>query len=217
MGTPVKIRAREDQCVGAGPCSNPRPLTAEEMLKYYTKEEIERMSKKLDAPAKEKLIETLQEKQGKTNALYHAVKVFEVSAPVVSRWIKEYGIEFDFEGKVIAEDKSPEPEVKEELLQEEPKQENPVVNEFIGEQLQKMKNLVDESIEGPDNTITITGKETKEIPKRLGYAEHDIGNATLQIDFRKELVKIITPDNDEMTFEEAIAASELILDILGHE
>jgi hypothetical protein len=206
MGTPVKIRAREDQCVGAGPCSESRPLTAEEMLKYYTKEEIERMSKKLDAPAKEKLIEILAEKKGKTKAIYHASKVLGVSTPVIYGWIKEYGIEFDAEGKVIVEDKTHEPEVKVD-----------VPSKSLGNREIILSDIVYPFVEADRSTITITGKETKEIPKRLGYAEHDIGNATLQIDFRKELVKIITPDNDEMTFEEAIAASELILDILGHE
>jgi hypothetical protein len=217
MGTPVKIREREDQCVGAGPCSESRPMTKEEMLKYYTKEEIERMSKKLEAPAKEKLLRILAELLGKTKAIYHASKVFGVSTPVIYGWIKEYAIEFDADGKVIVEEKTPEQEVKEELLREEPKLENPVVNEFIGEQLQKMKNLVNESIKGPNNTITITGQETKEISKRLGYAEHDIGNATIIYDFRADLVKVVTPNDNEMTPEVARAVAEDILDILGHE
>jgi hypothetical protein len=203
MGTPVKIRAREDQCVGAGPCSDPRPMTDEEMLKYYTKEEIEEMSKKLEAPAKEKLIEILAEKQGKTNALYHAVKVFAVSAPVISRWIKEYGIEFDADGKVIAEDKAQEPEVKED-----------VPSESLGNQKIILSDIVYPFAEADKPTITITGEETTKKHYKVGYAEYDIGNATLQVDFRQELVKIISPSDNEMTFEEAEAMVDLLNEIL---
>jgi hypothetical protein len=213
MGTPVKIRAREEQCVGAGPCGDPRPLTKEEMLKYYTKEEIEGMSKKIGPPEREKLLIILSELLGKTKAIYHAAKVFNVSAPVIYGWIKDYGIQFDADGRVIR-DNAKVVESEEKPIQmpssesEEEKEEFHVVGSDI-----KIDIVADDEAD----TIHITGQETKEIPKRLGYAEHDIGNATLQIDFRKELVKIITPDNDEMTFEEAIAAAELILDILGHE
>jgi hypothetical protein len=112
MGTPVKIRVREEQCRGAGPCTDPRPLTEAELLKYYTKEDIERMkagNEKIQPPEKEKLIEVLAEVQGKTKAVRHAAKRFYVSTATVCKWVKEYGIEFDVEGKVI-ENKAPEHE-----------------------------------------------------------------------------------------------------------
>jgi hypothetical protein len=203
MGTPVKIRAREDQCVGAGPCSESRPMTEEEMLKYYTKEEIERMSKKLDAPAKEKLIEILAEKQGKTNSTVHAAETFKVSAPTVYGWIKEYGIEFDGEGKVIVENKALEPEVKED-----------VPSESLGNQKIILSDIVYPFAEADKPTITITGEETTKKHYKVGYAEYDIGNATLQVDFRQELVKIISPSDNEMTFEEAEAMVDLLNEIL---
>ena len=66
--------------------------------------------------------------------------------------------------------------------------------------------------------ITITGQEVEQkVPKRLGYAEHDVGDATVIFDFRKELIKVVTPENGEMTFETAIAVAEEILDVLGNE
>jgi hypothetical protein len=229
MGTPVKIRAREEKCVGAGPCGDSRPMTKEEMLKYYTKEEIERMSTKITPPEKEKLIEVLAKVEGKTKAIYHASKVFQVSSPVIYSWLKEYGIQFDYDGRVIRTEKEfakldEEMQNIAKVMNDEPADNMPPVwkREPIipkGDLVIGGDSFTHDEITMKDNpdTIHITGQETTEIHKRLGYAEHDIGNATLQIDFRKELVKIITPDNDEMTFEEAIAAAELILDILGHE
>lgn len=220
MGTPVKIRAREEQCVGAGEPTS-RPMTEEEMKKYYTEEEIEEMANKITPPAKEKLIEVLAEKKGKTNAVYHACKTFKVSAPTVLAWIKDYGIKFDDAGMVIRELVEEIP-VPEEVTQEV----NDDILDGITSYEEGLRKVIEEgqysseqpsNIGKPNDTITITGQETKEIPKRLGYAEHDVGNAILQIDFRQEFIKIETPSNGEMSFEEAIAAAELILDILDHE
>jgi DNA repair exonuclease SbcCD ATPase subunit len=221
MGTPVLIRAREEQCIGDGPCSEPRPMTEEEMLKYYTKEEIEEMSKKISPPAKEKLIEVLAEVQGKTKSVYHAAKVLKVSHMPIVNWIKDYGIEFDAEGKVIVEEfKELDKQMQDlaKVAMEIPQIEatSNIITKQGEELLQEAAELLADLASKPD-TITITGQETKEIRKKLGYAEHDIGNATIIYDFRADLVKIVTPNNNEMTPEVARAVAEDILDILGHE
>jgi hypothetical protein len=216
MGTPVKIRDREERCVGAGPCGDPRPLTKEEMLKYYTKEEIERMSKKISPPEREKLLIILSELLGRTKAIYHAAKVFNVSAPVIYGWIKEYGIEFDDNGKVIHE-----PEEFKELdkqMQEVakvvgdstvPAPEIKVVLDEGGihhELVEKTKaDIVD------DSTITITGQETKEIPVKIGYVEYDIGKSTVIVDYRAELVAI---NGMEFSKDEADSIADLLVNIL---
>jgi hypothetical protein len=216
MDGPVLILAREKACRGAGECTS-RPLTKEEILKYYTKEEIERMRIKLEPPAREDLIKILAERKGKTNALYHAGKVFSASSTTIAKWMKQYGIEFDAEGRVITEAKAQEPEVKEEETSSgtgtDTGIDNQVANNFIEGQLQKMKSIVDESIKGQD-TITITGQESTKLRSKLGYAEHDIGNATVIYDFRADLVKIVTPENGEMSLDVARAVAEDILDIL---
>lgn len=263
----VLIKEREKQCTGASECIS-RPMTEAEMLKYgcvkptkekpvfhipvtKSKGEVEKMSAKITPPEKEKLIEVLAEAQGKTKALYHAVKVFGVSAPVISRWIKEYDIEFDADGKVIIEHKTPDPEELKELdkqmeevakivgdgvtdrnvitkqgeklIQEateqisERKEDGLAHAEVKYELKYKPIDIFPKPLEEGESTgtITITGQETREIPHKLGYAEYDIKDALVQIDFRQELVSI--SEGKEMTFEEAIAAAELILDILGHE
>jgi transposase-like protein len=239
MGTPVKIRAREDRCVGAGSCSNPRPMTEAEMLKYYTKEEIKRMSKKIDPPEREKLLETLAEIQGKTKAIHHAAKIFNVSYPVVCGWIKEYGIGFDVKGTVVRE-----PEEFKELDKQMQKLSEveipiPVIDDAGAIHLEMKEEASEDNTEKIvldeggwhsvpstiradseiklEDTITITGQETKEITRKLGYAEHDVGNATIIYDFRADLVKVVTPNDNEMTPEVARAVAEDILDILGHE
>jgi hypothetical protein len=223
MGTPVKIRAREDQCMGAGPCSDPRPMTEEEMLKYYTKEEIDRMGSKIKPPAKEKLIEVLAERTGKTKALYHAVKVFAVSAPVVSKWIKEYGIEFDADGKVICEYE----EFKE--LDKQMQEITKVVGDGTinvteaiqtGDVVISKGELTNEDEEigikakgeiKPEGTINITGQETKEIPVKIGYVEYEVGKSTVIVDYRSELVAI---NGMELLQDEADAIADLLINIL---
>jgi hypothetical protein len=207
MGTPVKIRAREDQCMGAGPCSDPRPMTEEEMLKYYTKEEIDRMGSKIKPPAKEKLIEVLAECEGKTKALYHAVKVFAVSAPVVSKWIKEYGIEFDSEGRAIKESKDVVgdlPPAEEQNESTEPQEQNS--NESVG----CFESVVIEEQERTKAMTEAAEKEAESIKDlcNLGYAEYDIGNSLIQIDYRKKLVSI--NEGKEMSFNDATKVSDLL-------
>jgi hypothetical protein len=239
MGGPILIKAREEQCIGAGPCSDPRPMTYEEMLKYYTESEVEEMSKKIAPLEKGQLIEILAEVTGKTKAVHHAADICHVSATVVYGWMKDYGIEFDTEGKVIIEGKAPESE------------EYPEPKEYaeLDKQMQKVAKVVgdsaDDSIhleakyefkyepadifpkplesEVSTDIITIAGQETTKKHFRVGYAEYDIGNTIVQIDFRQELVKIgksndeSLPIEEPISFEEAIAAAELILDILGDE
>jgi hypothetical protein len=226
MGGPILIRAREEQCRGAGPCSEPCPVTEEEMLKYYTNKEIEEMGKKKEAPGKEKLIEALSELTGKTRAIIHTARKFGVSGPAIYNWMKEYDIKFGDDGKVIIESK---PEAKEEIQQavgDGIKDDTAAIQagapiipnveltsedafEYTGKDF-----ATDEiKVEGPK--IIIAGQETKKISSRLAYEEHDIGDTLVQIDHRQELVSI--GNGKDMTFEEAIAAAELILDILDHE
>jgi hypothetical protein len=207
MGTPVKIRAREDQCMGAGPCSDPRPMTEEEMLKYYTKEEIERMSVKIIPPEREKLIEVLAECEGKTKALYHAVKVFAVSAPVVSKWIKEYGIEFDSEGRAIKENKDVVgdlPPAEEQNESTEPQESNN--NDSVG----CFESVVIADQEKAKAMVEAAEKEAESNKdfNNLGYAEYDIGNSLIQIDYRKKLVSI--NEGKEMSFNDATKVSDLL-------
>jgi hypothetical protein len=224
MGTPVGIRSREEQCVGAGKCSEPRPLTEEEMKKYYTESEVKEMSKKIEPVEKEKLVGILGEVSGKTKAVSHAAKVFDVSAPVIYTWIKEYGIEFDDCGKVIRE--------SDKVVGQKEAAEFEESIQGISEVMQGYKPpiidgktivitdptvLLEKEVIDNHGSITIVGQETKEITKRLGYAEHDVGNATVIYDFRADLVKIVTPNNNEMTPEVARAVAEDLLDILGHE
>jgi len=276
MSGPIRILAREKQCVGAGDCVS-RPMTEEEMRKYYTKEEIEEMAKKIEPPAKEKLLETLTGIRGKTKAVYAAAKAYKVSASVVFGWIKDYDIKFDVAGYVVREPeevmlvhestpltveiggkmithdgekliqtateqldkemerlsevKIPKPTIDDEgtitfqeadevvisgiqSIEEPSEQEKEI--QSIEKAINKTVNLINKILQD-SGTITITGQETKEITKRLGYAEHDIGNATVIYDFRADLVKITTPDDNEMTPEVARAVAEDILDILGHE
>jgi hypothetical protein len=224
MGGPILIKAREEQCIGAGPCSDPRPMTYEEMLKYYTESEVEEMSKKIAPLEKGQLIEILAEVTGKTKAVHHAADICHVSATVVYGWIKDYGIEFDDSGMVVREPgEVPEPE---EEMEEVLKAVGDGSSEYE-KNLQVAANLVVQIAstdseqskiqEGHADTITITGKETTEITRKLGYAEHDIGNAIIIYDFRADLVKIVTPSNNEMTPEVARAVAEDILDIFGHE
>jgi hypothetical protein len=222
MGTPVLIRAREEQCIGAGECSLPRPMTEEELRKYYTEEEIEDMGKKITPPAKEKLIEVLGEKKGKTNAVYHAGKTFKASAPLIYGWIKDYDIKFDDAGMVIREPEEVMPEQEEATTQTEPEsnkpeeeiqaneESEPEFTKYLDSQLQKLKKVVDESFTGPADTITITGQETTKKYYKVGYAEYDIGKAFIQIDFRKEIVNF----SEGMSFEEVEAAIELLSEIL---
>jgi hypothetical protein len=216
MGTPVKIRAREEQCVGAGPCSNPRPMTEEEMLKYYTKEEIEKMSAKIIPPEREKLIEVLAEVEGKTKAMLHASDTFSASPATVYGWIKGYGIEFDDNGKVIGEaeefkelDKQmqevakvvgdstvPAPEIKVVL------DEGGIHHELVEKTKADIVN---------DSTITIKGQETKEIPVKIGYVEYEVGKSTVIVDYRAELVAI---NGMEFSKDEADSIADLLVNIL---
>lgn len=228
MGGPILIKAREEQCRGAGPCSEPRELTEIEVLKYYTKEEIEKLSKKKEAPEKEKLIEALSEQTGKTKSIIHAARKFHVSGPIIYNWMKEYGIQFGDDGKVVVESK---PEAKEETQQaagDGITDDTAAINagaliiskgELIIEdvELDITRTVTADEISAEGDTITITGQETKKLMHKVGYAEYDIGNTVVQIDFRRELVNIGKNSEEPISFEEAIAAAELILDILDHE
>jgi hypothetical protein len=213
MGTPVKIREREEQCKGAGECSPPRPMTEEEMLKYYTKEEIEEMSSKITPPEKEKLIEVLGEKKGRTNAIKHASKTFEVSAPLIYAWIKDYDVKFDNSGLVIQELeevfalKVGIPEVEVNTL------------DNITEYEETLQPAIDEErySEEPDceeelkDTIKITGQETTEIACKIGYVEYEVGKSVVIVDFRAELVSI---NGMELPQKEADAIADLLINIL---
>jgi hypothetical protein len=223
MGTPVKMREREEQCIGAGEPTS-RPMTEEELRKYYTEEEIEDMGKKITPPEKEKLIETLAEKKGKTNAVYHASKTFKASAPLIYGWIKDYDIKFDAAGMVIRE---PEEASVEELDKAfnaisdvitdnaEAIQAGAVIIPKGGitiedAELGIVRVVTKDEIKIEGNTITITGQETTKKYYKVGYAEYDIGKAFIQIDFRKEIVNF----SEGMSFDEAEAAIELLSEIL---
>ena len=189
MGTPVKIRARELQCTGAGVCSEPRQMTEAEIIKYgINKKGDELMGNRIAAPAKEKLVEVLAYKKGRTNAIHHAAKTFMVSDPTIYKWIKEFNIAFDNTGLVI---KDLEP---------------------IPPQLEQEREI--NKIEEHENTINTAGQELKKLPDNLGYAEYDIGNIILQIDYREKLIKILSNNNDNMTFEEAKKVNELLSGLL---
>jgi hypothetical protein len=199
MGTPVGIRSREEQCKGAGKCSDPRPLTEEEMKKYYTESEVEEMSKKIEPPEKERLIEVLAVKKGRTNAIQYTAETFCVSAPVVYRWIKDYEIEFNNFGLVAGETKELIPPTEE------------VEHETANSILEGILELKQTEIEQPADIITITGKETTEIPQKLAFAEYDIGKSVVQVDFRAALVSI---NGMELPSDEAEAIADLLINIL---
>lgn len=218
MGGPIRILAREKQCVGAGKCES-RPLTEEEILKYGsikptkgkpvfhipktpTKKEVEKMGAKIIPPAKEKLLETLTGIRGKTKAVKNAAKIFGTSDPTIYKWMKDYGIDFDVDGLVI-------------VKVEDPKQE--LAGDDITDDIKAIQMGTVIIPKKEPGTITIAGQETEEIHRKLAYAEHDIGSATVIYDFRADLVKIVTLDDNEMTPEVARAVAEDILDILGNE
>ncbi len=244
MGGPIRILAREKQCVGAGDCVS-RPMTEEEKIKYGIKEDRKLKKVKITPPEKEKLLEILAEVQGKTKAIMHAAEVFSVSKTTMLKWIKDYGIDFDAEGRAIVK-------VAEEVL---PVQECPPLTVKIegdrlthdGEKL--FQGVLQEALneankakpEGTvdfqnasfvmgscgemklDDNITATGEEKKAIPRKPSYVEYDIGNAIVQIDFREKLVNIgksgeeYPPTDQPISFEEAVVVAKLVLDILGNE
>lgn len=235
----ILIIEREKQCTGASECIS-RPMTKEEKRKYGSvkptkekpvfhipetpKREVEKVKGiKITPPEKEKLIEVLAGVKGKTGArsktstMGYVAKYFSVSIPTIIKWTKQYGIEFDAEGYVITNQGE---KLIEEAAMQMGKEEDGLVHAEVKYELKYEpidifpKPLDDEE---RTDTITITGQETKEVTKKLGYAEHDVGNATVIYDFRADLVKIVTPSNNEMTPEVARAVAEDILDILGHE
>lgn len=232
MGTPVKIREREDSCTGAGECTS-RPMTEEEKIKYGIKAKEEKELKEviIQPPEKEKLIEALSKVKGKTKAKHYAAKMFSVSITTIDRWLKQYGIEFDDEDRVICES---EPKAQKQAPQAignsinddtEAIQAGAIIKqgEITLKEPDKITVTGIEPIKKPEHTITIKGQETTKLTHRVGYAEYDIGNAVVQIDYRQELVKIgkcnneSLPTEEPISFEEAIAAAELILDVLGDE
>jgi hypothetical protein len=154
------------------------------------------MSKKIEPPEKEKLIEALATKKGRTNAIHYASETFKVSAPVIYKWIKEYGILFGDLGLVDCEQKEVIPPKEEHKNDEEP----PIID--AGKIEVKNTNF---------ETITITGKETTEIPQKLAFAEYDIGKSVVQVDFRASLVSI---NGMELPSEEAEAIADLLINIL---
>lgn len=225
MGTSVKIRAREEQCRGAGPCI-PRKMTEEEKLKYANIKPLKekppigvleeefldmediRMNKKIDPPSKEKLIEVLAECQGKTKAVYHACKAYDVSVPVIHRWIKDYGIEFDYEGRVIkkSEDVVGDlPPAEEKNDNHEPQESNS--NNSVG-------CFESDVMADQERAKAMTEKEAKSIKNlcNLGYAEYDIGDSLIQIDYRKKLVSI--NEGKEMSFDDATKVSDLLSSLI---
>lgn len=228
MGTPVRILEREMQCVGAGKCES-RPMTEEEKIKYGIKsKEANEVMKgvKITPPDREKLVKVLAKVEGKTKSIYHACKAFKVSSQTIYNWIKQYGIEFDAEGRVICECK---PETQEQAPQTIGESINDDTKTIQAEAIIRQGDIV---LKGPDK-VTITdfqtieglnnNQETTKLTHRVGYAEYDIGNAVVQIDYRQGLVKIGKISNDSLpteepiSIEEAIAAAELILDVFGNE
>lgn len=220
MSGPIEIKERLMQSVGAGECTS-RPLTEEEKHKFDNikpqkrarfipmESEIEEifemedlsMNPKIVAPEKEELIETLSQVQGKAKALRHAAKEYSVSNTTVLNWTKRLGIEFDVYGKVVVENK------------------DPVVLGIDKEGFYTTSEPKAESKEEKPETDS-----AKDKPKsKLGYAEHDIGNAILQIDFRDKLVNISKSGEESIavegpiTFEEAIGVAEMILEVLAGE
>jgi hypothetical protein len=234
MGTPVKIRARENSCTGAGECIS-RQLTEEEKQRYtntnQSKEkppvgvlatefidmEVEQVKGiKINPPEKEKLLDTLGEVQGKTKAVHHTSRAFSVSATTILKWIADYGIEFDADGKVICEyEEFKELDKQMQDLAKVVDDSKPKADGDI--ELEDIEVGVKAKDEEKTNTITITGQESTKLRSKVGYAEHDIGNATIIYDFRADLVKVVTPNDNEMTSEVARAVALDILDIFDHE
>jgi len=216
MSGPILIKAREKQCTGAGPCI-PRQLTEEERIKYGIKkmEGNEVKEVKIIPPEREKLIGTLAEVTGKTKARHYAAKIFSVSVTTIDRWIKGYGIEFDAEGYVVrdrGEEVPPKEEASEVKQFDEEVQELSEVKipEPIVDDAGDIEKLLEELENNPIGTIHIVGQETTKKHYKVGYAEYDIGNAFVQVDFRKEIVDF----SPGMSFEETEAAIELLSEIL---
>ena len=244
MGTPIKLISREKQCVGVGKCIS-RPMTKEEQRKYggvkptkgkpvfhipvkETKGEVEKVKGvRIIPPEREKLIETLAEVQGKTKARHHAAKIFSVSVSTIDRWIKQYGIEFDAEGKAIRE-----PEEFAELDKQmgdltkllahsatdntetiKPAEFTIIPKGELSEEFLKYNRDKAEENARSD-TITITGQETTKKYYKIGYAEYDIGeNVLIKVDFRQELIRIES-DKEDMTFTEIEAVIDLLNDLV---
>jgi hypothetical protein len=176
---------------------------------------------KITPPEKEKLLDTLAEVQGKTRAIQYASRAYFVSATTILKWIADYGIEFDAEGKVVVEDETLNPEAKEETPQ--------AIGDGITDDTEALRagatiipkgdividgdSYINEEIvieEKPDS-ITITGQETKEIPVKIGYVEYEVGKSTVIVDYRAELVAI---NGMELPQDEADAIADLLVNIL---
>lgn len=135
MGTPVPLRSREEQCVGANPKVDTMQLTEEER-KYYdsirkqkkkavfilpederlyiTERKSEEMGARIERPSKEKMEEMCKQYLSRNKAAYGIARELDVSHGTIDNWIKEYKLEWIWKGVLPQENRSSGPDSSEQ-------------------------------------------------------------------------------------------------------
>ncbi len=192
---------------------------------------------KIELPEREKLIEALSGFVGKTKAMRNASKTFYVSIGTIAKWVKELDIQFDETGTVIIDsletEKKEAPVIKE--LDDSLKNMGPLLKEIelevkpvtlitdsetiaditVAKQAAKQEpNVGSGFLERDIQKVTeyLTDLDTKKLNYEIGYAEYDIKNILVQVDFRQKHVCI--NGSKDMTFEECDGVLDLLNQII---